>query len=220
MKRFFRVFIFSLGLASCAELTAQKAPLQEEGRVLFVDDLFSFSFLERKGMAVLPMSTRSFPQGIRNNVIYEVQQALGIYLPKLSLITKSEILDRAKNVGLEKQIRKEINLYEQGGKLNHDFLKQIRPLTKTRYFLYLRIREFKSFYQGEMISKKVALEAEIWDAQCMKVVWSGEGKVDVVERVESEKIRLEDVFIKAARALVAQIRLGENRSVAMEKCAS
>ena len=125
------------------------------------------------------------------------------------MITKSEILDRAKNVRLEKKIREEVNHYEREGQLNHDFLKQIRYLAETRYFLYLRVKDLKSFYQREMISKRVALEAEIWDSQCMKVVWLGAGTVDVVEPVELEKIRFEEIFVRAARSLVAQIKRGE-----------
>ena len=73
MKRLFSVFIFSLVLVLCAEMIAERilerTPLQEEGEVLFVDDLFSFSSLESQGMTVLPMSTRSSSEGILENVI-------------------------------------------------------------------------------------------------------------------------------------------------------
>jgi len=225
MKRVFCIFFCSLGLVSCAEMngqrTSERPPLQEVGEVLFVDDLFSVSFLESQGMSVLPMSTRSSSEGIRSNVIYEVQKALEIYLPKLSLITKSEILDWAKKVSLEKKIQEEVNHYERGGQLNHSFLNQIRTLAKTRYFLFLRVKDLKSFYQREMISKRVALEAEIWDSHCMKVVWLGAGRVEVVEPVVLEKIRFEEIFVKAARSLVAQITRGQNRNVTTIKgCAS
>jgi len=188
--------------------------------VLFSDRHFSVSFMEAQGLAVLPMANIRGSEGIRENAIYEVQQAFRIYFPKTRLVSKSEVLTQAKELRFEKTLHTGVNDYEQSQRLDPQFIQQLHVMTQTRYFLYLRINDFNFFTKREMISKKVELEAEIWDSLCKRVVWSGLGRVSVVEPVQDERARFEEIFVSAARNLVVPLSQGKRKRVGQGECVS
>ncbi len=220
MRRSFWVLAISLTWASCAGITPPQTSLREEGEVLFSDRHFSVSLLETQGVAMLPMASLGVAEGIRENAIYEVQQALGLYLPRIPVVSKSEFLERAKRVGLDQSIRAAVNDYEQSRHLNRGLISQVNLIEKTRYLLYVRVKRFDKLTEREMVSKHVELEAELWDSLCPKVVWSGVGRAAVVEPSAAEHTRFEDIFVGAARNLVAQLAQKKNERTEPEQCSS
>jgi hypothetical protein len=220
MREGFWVLAISLALAACAGITPPQTSIKEKGEVLFLDSRFSVSLLETQGVAMLPMASLGVAEGIRENALYEVQQALGLYLPRIPVVSKSEFLDRAKRVGLDQSIRAAVNDYEQSRRLNHRLISQVSLVDKTRYLLYVRVKEFGTLTKQEMASKYVELEAELWDSECVKVVWSGVGRVSVTEPVAAERTRFEDIFVGAARNLVAQLAQKKGERTKPEQCSS
>jgi hypothetical protein len=220
MKIWLLSAILACGVWACAGFIPKETSLEEGGKVLFSDRRFSVSFMEAQGITILPMANIRASEGIRENAIYEVQQAFRIYFPKTRMVSKSEVLARAKELRFEETLHTAVHDYEQSQRLDPQFIQQLHVMTQTRYFLYLRINDFDFFTKREMISKKVELEAEIWDSLCKKVVWSGRGRVSVVVRVHDERARFEEIFVSAARNLVVPLSQGKRKRAGQGECVS
>jgi hypothetical protein len=220
MKIWLMIGFVACAAWACTGLISKDTSLREEGEVLFSDRGFSVSYMEAQGLTVLPMANIRASEGIRQNAIYEVYQALRIYFPKTQLVSQSEALTQAKKLGLEKTVRDGVNDYEQSHLLDSQFIQQMYVMTQTRYFLYLRINDFDFSSKGGLVSKKVELEAELWDSLCKKVVWSGVGRVGVVESAQDERARFEEMFVSAARNLVVPLANGKKNRVNQGECVS
>ncbi len=220
MKTYFCILLITVMSMGCAAQGLQSPSLEGEGEVLFSDQRFSVQLLEAGGASMLPMANLRVSEGIRDNAVYEVQQALGIYIPKMKLKTKSETLSQAKGFGWDKRIKDLVNDYERHGNLDPQFVQQLSVVTETRYFFYLKVKDYDFNIQQGMATKRVVLEAELWDSVCLKVVWSGSGKVGVVEPVQSERVRFEEIFVSAARNLVIPLSREGKRGITAQGCVS
>ena len=201
----FSLFFF---LISCAALPPPEPSVENKINNIYLSRNFDPKALETDGIAILPMPVKIAPEGIRNNAIFEIQQAMQIYFPKARIVKKDEMVTNIRNAGMNREFDLLIKGLSENKTVDRSLLSKVGEIGKARFLLYAEIKEFKTnstnIYNSDII-KIVEIEAEILDVRCPDPVWKGSGSTKVVESVNIDKIRMEEIFVNATKNLISSL---------------
>lgn len=201
-------------------------PLTEKWETTFLKSDFSYGALKTGGIALLAILTPGAPEGLRQNAAFEIFQGLRSHFPEVRVIPRSDAVERINAVDKLPELDAFLQKYEEQRSPNPAQLKQWGEIEGVRYLFIGQVRlidkrtEAQTIHQGERaiagkvsvfssgpiqipdeVRKRIALSGELWDSRCGKVVWSGWSETEVVEASDTERARVEDVFIAAGRNL-------------------
>lgn len=222
--------------AGCA--TSLGPAIAHEEAELFRASFFDYPRLKSGGLGVLGVTSRVAPDGIRDDVAFVLDQAVTNQLIRIPVVSRVEVLARAKRAGMTDDVKRLIQGYEERGSMDAGLLRRVAAMEGVRYFLITRIVEYGRTTReavgpparvatpglsppkrGAERVQRVRLRAEVWDSRCGDLVWTGEGATEVVEEVTSEEVRLQDVSIMAVSNLVSRLpRPGEATRAVEKEC--
>lgn len=190
---------------SCAVLPPPEPSVENRISDIYLSKNFHPKMLETAGIAVLPLPVKNAPEGIRNNAIFEIQQALQIYFPKARIVKKEDIVTSMRNAGMDRELSRLVKELSENKTLDGSLLMKIGDIGKVRFLFYAEIKVYdKNSTNGEVI-KEVVMEAEILDIKCADLAWKGAGSTRVVENKDIDKIRMEEIFINATKNLISSM---------------
>lgn len=190
---------------SCAALPPPEPSVENKITDIYLSKNFNPKLLETDGIAILPLPAKIAPEGIRNNAIFEIQQALRIYFPKARIIKKDEIVMNMRNAGMDREFDRLIKELSDNKTLDRPLLMKIGVISGARFLLYTEIKVYEKNSTNSEVIKNVAMEAEIVDTKCTDLAWRGAGSTRVVEKKDIDKIRMEEIFVNATKNLVSSM---------------
>ena len=226
-------------------LTRPAPPLPANVQTTLVRSGFSREAVEKGGIAVFAVKKRGGPAGFRQNMAFELFQALRAYFPKARVVPRADLIRRAREDGRFSEWTAFIADYEDRGVMDpvrlrawgrrvgvrYLFIGQIRSNDKhtaTRTMLAGEdgvARKVNVFESGPVhlpyeVHKTVSLAGEIWDAECGKAVWTGTSGSEITEPSERERVRVEDIFIFVTRELIGELNrvMKQNRGGVPAAC--
>lgn len=219
----------ALLFTGCAALFAPPnvpPPVQEYTQVDLVSSRLTPEALKSGGLAVLAVLITDAPEGFQQNAAYELFQGLRFSFPQAHIIPRAAAIDKVIAADRLQEYKAFVKAYPEKRRMTLDEAKYWGEIEGVRYLFIGAVdladkhtearmvqgREsavagkISVFASGpsmipEEVRKSVALRGEIWDSQCGQAVWIGKGEAAVVEEAGKELVRVEDVFISAARSL-------------------
>ena len=226
MRRLGTWMMWSLLCTACATVGEPQPRIENEGQKIMIAPSFNRQVLEKGGVAILPVTSETAPEGIRKNAAYELHQALKNSFPDMPLLSDSKTLEILKQSGLDKAFLTWLKAYRSGGRVDPVLLRQIGLITERRYLLLARVDQYEKESKavavnkpsmpltGPMISpslsrpvsydvfKDIRLSGLLWDSECRSVAWEGRGGAHVTDVSPNERIRMEDLFVIAVQNFV------------------
>lgn len=183
------------------------------------------------GVAVLEPSPDSGAEGMRNNLAFELFQALRVGYPKAKIYSRPDTLGFLTEADLHREVEHFLEAYARDRQIDWDLLARVGEEGRVRYLFYSRLEglgqqtdvavldQGETFVNGKVtvfssgpnllpvsVVKSVHARGELWDLRCRAVVWVGEGGSRLVEPVGEEQLRVEDLFIRTGRLLVGSLQ--------------
>jgi hypothetical protein len=205
-------------------------PLSEKWETTFADPNFSYEDLKTGGMALLAILTPGAPEGLRQNAAFEIFQGLRARFPDVRVVPRSVVVEKIGAGDKMKELNLFLRTYEERRSVDPAPLKQWGEIEGVRYLFIGQVRfidkhtETQTIHQGERsiagkvsvfssgpiqmpgeVRKQISLSGELWDSHCGKAVWMGKSETEVVEMGDTERVRMEDLFIAAGRNLTAAL---------------
>lgn len=194
-----------LFFVSCAILPPPEPSVENRILNIYISKNFHPQLLETGGIAVLPIPAVNVPEGIRENAIFEIQQALQIYFPKARIVRKDEMVKGIRNAGMDREFNRFVKDFSENKTLDRLLLMKIGEIGGVRFLLYTKIKTYEKNSTNSEVIKNVEMEAEILDIKCMDLVWRGAGGTRVVEAKDIDKIRMEEIFVNATKNLISSM---------------
>ncbi len=232
------ILILVLALATPAWATA--APIQDEQEELTADRRFTTDALAQGGLSILGVVRTGSPRGsgLEQNAAFELHRIVGATYPKTVVLDEADTAGRIREAGLGPELTRWFQDMAAGRPASRALLTKLATATGTRYLLSGRVIRFdKTDEEGPpfepptglendvqpsltrpkpfTVQKVVELEGQVWDAQVRSLVWQARGGVRVVETQAEDSHRMDDLFIRATKNLVALLpdqRLEEARA--------
>ncbi len=196
-------------LVSCAAIPPPEPSVENRISDIYLSRNFHPKLLETDGIAVLPLPVKKAPEGIRNNAIFEIQQALQVYFPKARIVKKDDIVTSMINAGMNRELNSLVKDLSENKTPDRKLLTKIGEIGKVRFLLYTEIKAYEKNSINSEVIKEVVMEAEILDIRCADlIVWKGAGSTRVVEDKGMDKIRMEEIFVNATKNLVSSMPVG------------
>ncbi len=237
---FSAILLFCVGCGAVKKAISPPLPpppeVREDQLIRYVAPDFSQERLAEGGLSVIEVSFAGAPEGTRANAAFELFQGVRSVFPNASIFPRTETMDKMRAADRLPDAVRFLKDYEQRRRLDPPLLSDLGRIAGTRYLLYGKVTEIEKFtgvrflnagektpegqasvfssgpnLLADQVRKVVRLSVEIWDTKCGLVVFSGEGGAAVEERAGEEQVRVEDVFISAARSVAAALGRGLNR---------
>jgi len=202
-------------------------PINEEAKTTLVGSALSYERLENEGIAILAV-LRGGPLGLRLNMAFELFQGLRFYFPKVRVIPYRDTVLKIKEAGRLPKYRAFVTDYETDRFMDTQALKTWAEIEGVRYLFIGQVRSnakhtaTQTMKLGEDsvsgsisatasgpthipydVEKEVSIVGEVWDSQCGQAIWMGISSATVSEPVETERVRVEDIFTLVSRNLIA-----------------
>ncbi len=188
---------------------------------------FSVEQLENEGIGIIGI-LKGGPETQRQNAAFELFQGLRSFFPKARVVPRKELIRRiwaAEKLTVYKAFLRD---YETRNFMDAGKLKDWGEFSGVRYLFIgqvttndkhtaTRIMALSEDAVGGKISasssgpahipydveKKVSIRGEVWDSRCGTAIWIGTSRAYAKEKVERERVRVEDIFTMATRELIA-----------------
>jgi len=232
-----------VGLAAwaCAALGCAAAigpSIAHDERETFRASSFDFARLKGGGLAMLGVTSRVAPEGIRDDAAFVIDQAVANRFSRVTLVSRNDTVARARQAGMAADLQRLIKGYEERGAFDAGLLRRIAALEVVRYFLIAAIMEYERITRdvatapslvvmpglprarrGAERVERIRLRGEVWDSRCGIAVWTGEGGTEVIQDPAAEDVPLHDVVSMAATNLISVLpRPGEGREAGEKEC--
>lgn len=198
---FFLLFFF----ISCATPPPPEPSVENNILTIHLAKNFHPKMLETGGIAVLPVPAKNAPEGIRNNAIFEIQQALQIYFPKVRIVKKDDMVRRIRDAGMDREFNLFIKNLSENKTVDRLLLMKIGDVGGVRFLLYTEVKVYEKNSTNAQVIKDVEMEAGILDVNCKDMVWRGAGGTRVVEDKDIDRIRMEEIFVNATKNLISSM---------------
>lgn len=204
-------------------------PVREHSDVELASELTQEE-LKSGGLAVLAVLTTNAPEGFQQNAAYELFQGLRASFPQVRIIPRSDAVDKIVAAEKLQEYKAFVREYPERRRIGLVDGKKWGDIQGVRYLFIGAVDvadkhtdarmlqggesgvggKISVFASGpgmvpEEVRKLVSLRGEIWDSRCGRAVWIGKGEAEVVEEVGKELVRMEDIFISAARTLTRSL---------------
>lgn len=223
-------------------------PLKQSVETRHAASDFSLTQLETEGIAIIGI-LKGGPEILRQNAAFELFQGLRSFFPKVHVIPRKTLLKKIQATEKLSEYRTFLRDYETRHLMDAAKLKIWGEFSGARYLFIgqvtindkhtaTRTMDLGEDSVGGFISashsgpahipydveKKVSILGEVWDSQCGKAIWVGTSRAEVQERVERERVRVEDIFTMATRDLIgrfdAKMKANSRTASAGEKSAN
>lgn len=199
------ILFLLLFFISCATSPPPEPSVENNILTIYLAKNFHPKMLETGGIAVLPVPAKNAPEGIRNNAIFEIQQALQIYFPKVRIVKKDDMVKRIRDAGMDREFNLFIKNLSENKTVDRLLLMKIGDVGGVRFLLYTEVKIYEKNSTNAQVIKDVEMEAGILDVNCKDMVWKGAGGTRVVEDKDIDKIRMEEIFINATKNLISSM---------------
>jgi hypothetical protein len=201
-------------------------PLQEDWGTELLTPEFSHEGLRSGGMALLAILSQGAPEGLRQNAAFEIFQGLRASFPEVRIVPRSDAIEKITVADQVHEFDAFIHQYQERRSMNLNQLKKWGELQGVRYLFIGKVESIDKHTEAPIVQKaergiagqilvfssgpiqipgevrkQISLRGEIWDSQCGKAVWMGRSEAEVIESVETERVRVEDIFISVGRNL-------------------
>jgi len=204
-------------------------PIQEKTHTDLYSPRFTNEAIHQHGMAILGI-LKGGPDVLRQNAAFEFFQGLREVFPHARIIPRSDVDRRARAAGRYHDLKRFLEQYEARRRMDLVALSEWGRLEGVRYLFLGQVPvndkhtttvmpqygedgiagKVSVFSAGpeqlpSRVEKRVSLEAEVWDAVCGTLVWSGSGQAEISEAVRLERVRVDDIFTSITRRLIAEM---------------
>ncbi len=204
-------------------------PIQEKTSTALYLPIFTNDAVHQGGVAILGI-LKGGPDVLRQNAAFEFFQGLREVFPHARIVPRSDVIRRARAAGRYHDLSHFLEQYERRRRMDIAALSEWGRFEGVRYLFLAQVPlndkhtstvmpqygedgiagKVSVFSAGPeqlpfRVEKRVSLEAEVWDAVCGKLVWSGAGQAEISEAVILERVRVDDIFISITRRLVAEM---------------
>ncbi|VAX31970.1 hypothetical protein MNBD_NITROSPIRAE01-1829 [hydrothermal vent metagenome] len=229
------VLIFLSGCATHFTSPSKEAlkqpfpPIQEQTSTALYLPSFTNDAIHQGGVAILGI-LKGGPDVLRQNAAFEFFQGLREVFPSARIVPRSDVIRRARTAGRYHDLNHFLEQYERRRRMDISALSEWGRLEGVRYLFFAQVpvndKHTKTvmpqygedgiagkvfvFSSGpeqlpSRVEKRVSLEAEVWDAVCGKLVWSGSGQAEISEAVRLERVRVDDIFTSITRRLIGEM---------------
>lgn len=211
--------------------------IAHDEREMFRSPQFDRARLKAGGLALLGVTSKVAPEGIRDDVAFVIDQVAANEVSKVRVLTRADTLATARQAGMSADLQRLMAGYEDRGAIEAGLLRRMAALLGVRYVWMTGILQYERITrdiapppsavtpglrprgQGTERVQRVRLRAEIWDSRCGVLVWAAEGGTEAVEETMTEDVRLNDVLSMAAANLISVLpKSGEGGTTAEKEC--
>jgi hypothetical protein len=217
-------------LAACAPLQGAP-PVFDRQTIQAIPPGVTQPEITAGGVAVLEPFPQNGAEGMRNNMAFEIFQGLRVGFPEAKIHSRIDTDALLVQAGLRQEVAAFLKDYHERRHVDWGLMSRVGVVLNVRYLFVSKIAglekktDIRMLDKGEemvegkptvfssgpnmipdKVTKKVDLHGELWDLRCRAVVWTGEGSAGLTEPAGEERLRVEDLFIRAGRLLVGSLQ--------------
>ncbi len=201
-------------------------PLRQSVETRHSGSDFSLDQLENEGIAIIGI-LKGGPETQRQNAAFELFQGLRSFFPEVHVVPRKDLMRKIRAAERFSDYQSFLRDYETGHFMDTEKLRDWGSFSGVRYLFIGQVttndkhtatrtmRLAEDAVGGKIsaspsgpahipydVEKKITIRGEVWDSLCGEAIWIGTSRAYVKEKVERERVRVEDIFTMATRSLI------------------